>query len=98
MTVPDSLRERMELYKGTGRIRIRSGELFTDLSWFYIFEGLGLHPVTYDPLLDVIPEARLREILGSMARATGAVVKGAPPHDDYFKAGAAASSREPAAS
>jgi tryptophan halogenase len=93
MAVPDSLRERIELYEASGRIRIRSGELFTDLSWFYVFEGLGLRPVSYDPLLDVVPERKLREILVSMARATGAVIKSAPSHDSYFNADAAASSR-----
>jgi tryptophan halogenase len=31
MSIPDSLRERIELYEGTGRIRPRAGELFTDL-------------------------------------------------------------------
>ena len=87
MPLPDTLRERIELYKGTGRIRIRAGELFTDLSWFYIFEGLGVRPASYDPLLDVIPEGKLREILGSMASATVAATKGAPSHDSYFKAG-----------
>src|SRR6185369_11035071 len=76
MPLPDTLRERIELYKGTGRIRIRAGELFTDLSWFYIFEGLGVRPASYDPLLDVIPEGKLREILASMARATVAATKG----------------------
>jgi tryptophan halogenase len=85
MVLPDSLRERIELYRGTGRIRPRAGELFTDLSWFYIFEGLGVRPAAFDPLLDVIPDAKLAEILGSMARSTAAVVAHAPSHDSYFK-------------
>jgi tryptophan halogenase len=85
MTVPDSLRERLEVYKGTGRIRIRSGELFTDLSWFYIFEGLGVRPAGYDPLLDVVPDGKLAEILASLARDTAAAVKAAPSHDSYFQ-------------
>jgi tryptophan halogenase len=98
MSIPDSLRERMDLYEGSGRIRIRSGELFTDLSWFYIFEGLGVRPATYDPLLDIIPEARFREILVSLAGATGAVVKAAPSHDSYFNAGTAAAGGDSAVS
>jgi tryptophan halogenase len=84
MAIPDSLRERIELYCGTGRIRVRAGELFTDLSWFYIFEGLGLRPASYDPLLDLIRVEQLREILGSMAAATAALARTAPPHDSYF--------------
>ena len=86
MTVPDSLRERIELYRATGRIRVRSGELFTDLSWFYIFEGLGVRPSSYDPLLDVVGVAQLRDILASLAAGTATVARSAAPHDSYFPA------------
>ncbi len=93
MPIPDSLRERIDLYRGTGRIRPRSGELFTDLSWFYIFEGLGARPASYDPLLDVIPVPKLSEILASIATANAAIARTAPRHDSYFRADAAAASR-----
>jgi tryptophan halogenase len=84
MTIPDSLRERIELYRATGRIRVRSGELFTDLSWFYIFEGLSVRPASYDPLLDVVGTDQLRDILASLAASTAAAARTAPPHDSYF--------------
>src|SRR6202035_2380761 len=54
MKLPDSLVQRIELYQRTGRIRVKAGELFTDLSWFYIFEGIGVTPESYDPLMDVV--------------------------------------------
>ena len=88
MIIPDSLRERIELYRATGRIRVRAGELFTDLSWFYIFEGLGVRPLSYDPLLDVVGISQLREILGSLAASTAAAARAAPSHDSYFPAAA----------
>ncbi len=81
MAIPDTLRQRIEMYSRTGRIRVRAGELFTDLSWFYIFEGLGVRPDNYDPLLDVLTVAQLREILASMASATAEVTRNAPSHD-----------------
>lgn len=87
MPIPDSLRERIELYRRTGRIRCRAGELFTDLSWFYIFEGLGVRPDSYDPLMDVVPQHRLREIMSSMSSVTAKAVRAAPPHDSFFAAG-----------
>jgi tryptophan 7-halogenase len=89
MSIPDTLRQRIELYRRTGRIRWRSGELFTDLSWFYIFEGLGVRPDSYDPLLEVVPVDKLSEILASIANSTAAVAKSAPSHDSYFAARAA---------
>jgi tryptophan 7-halogenase len=86
MAIPDSLRQRIELYRRTGRIRWRAGELFTDLSWFYIFEGLGVRPDSYDPLLDVVAVSKLNEIFASLASATAAVAKSARAHDGFFAA------------
>jgi tryptophan halogenase len=90
MALPDSLLEQIELFRHTGRIRIKPGELFTDLSWFYIFDGLGVRPETYDPLLDVVTLPQLRNILSSMATATAAAARAASSHDSHFAAGPAA--------
>jgi tryptophan 7-halogenase len=84
MPIPESLRQRIEMYRRTGRVRVRSGELFTDVSWFYIFEGMGVRPQAYDPLLDVVTDTQLREILDSMASSNAAVVRNAPSHDSHF--------------
>jgi tryptophan halogenase len=88
MKLPDSLSERIELYKRTGRVRVKPGELFTDLSWFYIFEGMGIRPDRHDPLMDVVSMAQLRDILSSLAQATANAARPAPSHDSYFAAGA----------
>jgi tryptophan halogenase len=84
MKLPDSLVQRIELYRRTGRIRVKAGELFTDLSWFYIFEGMGVRPQSYDPLLDVVPLPQLRDILSSLAQATAVAAQAAPSHDSHF--------------
>jgi tryptophan 7-halogenase len=84
MALPDTLRQRIELYRGTGRVRWRAGELFTDTSWFYIFEGLGVYPAHYDPLLDVVTLDKLEEILAALADGTAALRRAAPLHDSYF--------------
>jgi tryptophan halogenase len=84
MQLPDSLSRRIELYRRTGRVRPQSRELFTDLSWFYIFDGMGMTPESHDPLIDVVPMAAMREILGSMAEATAKALLVARSHDSYF--------------
>ena len=86
MELPDSLQERIELYRATGRIRVKAGELFTDLSWFYIFEGMGIEPAAYDPLADVVPMDRLEEIFAALRREVAAAAASAPTHDSYFAA------------
>jgi tryptophan halogenase len=82
--LPDSLRERIELYRETGRVRTLPGELFTDVSWFYIADGLGLRPDGHDPLMDVVESRRLGEILAKIAADTRLAAEASPSHDRYF--------------
>ena len=84
--VPDTLAERLEAYRATGRIRPRPGELFSDLSWFYVLDGLGITPRAYDPLLDVVPSAQFAGILARMAAETVEACRRAPPHDAQLPA------------
>ena len=84
MKLPDSLTARIELYRETGRIRAEARELFTDMSWFYIFEGLGLRPKRYDPLLDVVSHEQLRGLLTSLSQSIRVLTQAAPTHDSYF--------------
>jgi len=84
MSLPDTLSSRIEEYRQAGRIRTRPGELFTDLSWFYILEGMGVRPRAYDPLSDVVRPAQFAGMLAAHARAVGEAVYVAPLHDSYF--------------
>ena len=78
---PDSLLSRMEGYVRTGRVKPAPGELFTDLSWFYVFEGMGVRPQAYDPLMDVVRPEQLRAMLERLSAETAAAVSRAPTHD-----------------
>ena len=84
MTLPDSLAERIETYRANGRLPNRPGELFTDHSWFYIYEGMGLTPERFDPLMDVVGRDQLRDILDGLAGEAAAAIRAAKPHDSYF--------------
>jgi tryptophan halogenase len=98
MKLPDSLLTRIALYKGTGRIRPKPKELFTDLSWFYIFQGLGVSPLAYDPLVAGPNFAQVLEIMQTLRRQVAHDVGDAPSHDSYFAAAAAAVPPVPAPS
>jgi len=84
MELPDSLAARIALYKESGRVRTRQGDLFTDLSWFYVFDGMGIDPAATDPLAEVVGDQCLRGILDELAAHTAAALRQAPPHDSYF--------------
>ncbi len=88
MPIPDSLSQRIELYRETGRIRQQAGDLFTDLSWFYILEGMGVVPKSHDPLVDLMQPGQLKSALASVAAAVSASARTAPSHDSHFSPGA----------
>jgi len=79
--LPDRLAERIELYRACGRADAKPGELFTDLSWFYIFEGMGVRPKAYDPLVDASNFDQVRSILPDLAARIEAVVAQSPTHE-----------------
>jgi tryptophan halogenase len=85
--LPQTLVQRIELYQGTGRIRARAGELFTDLSWFYVFAGLGLRPAAPDPLIDATARAGAQRLIQALQQNIAREVRGAPSHESYFAAG-----------
>jgi tryptophan halogenase len=84
MRLPASLSERIELYRATGRIRHKTSDLFTDLSWYYVLEGMGVTPTAYDPLMDIINPGQLKQILANISREVSAAAMVAPSHDSYF--------------
>lgn len=52
MKVPDSLAEKMALYRSGGRIYRDNGELFGEVSWLSVLLGQGIAPNDYNPLVD----------------------------------------------
>jgi tryptophan halogenase len=84
--LPESLRQRIDLYRGTGRIRPDPRELFTDLSWFFIFEGLGVEPASLDPLIDEAAFARAWPLMLAIRTDIEREARTAPSHDSYFAA------------
>ncbi len=86
MPIPDSLAERIELYRGTGRVFQRRYELFVDLSWFWILEGMGVVPRGYDPLVDSVDFEQVKRMMVATHQKVVTDVNAAPSHDSFFVA------------
>ncbi|MHB8813907.1 MAG: tryptophan halogenase family protein [Steroidobacteraceae bacterium] len=82
--LPESLEQRIALYRGTGRIRPNPRELFTDLSWFFVFDGLGVEPASLDPLIAEAVFARASPVMSGIRAEIERAVRAAPSHDSYF--------------
>ena len=87
---PDSLNARIALYEDAGTIRSGARDLFTEASWFYVFDGMGVTPRRSDPLLTAIAPARLEAMLAAISRDAMAGGGVAMPHAGMFPAAQAA--------
>lgn len=85
MALPDSLTQRIELFKQTGALSIRPGELFSDVAWLQVLIGQGMHPEHYHPLADAIAKNELDEFLASIASIQQQYVTHLPTHDAYLQ-------------
>ncbi|AQT60646.1 tryptophan halogenase family protein [Cellvibrio sp. PSBB023] len=84
MPLPDSLRERIELFKAHGIVREEHDELFRSTSWQSVFEGMGIRPAKYSPRVDNIELAQITEKLALARSAILNMVKTLPTHDEYL--------------
>ena len=84
IALPDDLRERIDIYRRTGRIFQRRHELFVELSWFFVMHGMGLVPQSYDPLVDTADWEQVKQVMAGMRRRVAAEVAACPTHDSFF--------------
>lgn len=63
MPIPDSLANRIELFKTQGRIFRNNDELFTDLGWLQVLVGQGILPQGHSPVADTISDQQCDKFL-----------------------------------
>jgi len=81
--IPDSLQERIDLYRGYGRIFRREDELFSAVSWTSVFEGKNHHAAGPDPITAGMPIDRIERTLSKQRQIIADAVKTMPPHADF---------------
>ncbi|WP_183943568.1 tryptophan halogenase family protein [Sphingomonas sp. BK580] len=85
MNVPETLRRRMALFAGKGRVFRDTAELFTTPSWVAVGLGQGLMPADYEPAVDALDEVKVAAALRQMHAACAAAVATLPTHADYLR-------------
>jgi tryptophan halogenase len=84
MAVPDSLAERLELFRASGRFFVHGkAELFREESWVQVLIGQGMQ-MQYDPMVDMIDESELARFMDHVAEVIGDVADSMPSHADYI--------------
>lgn len=90
LEIPDSLRERMELFKQNGRFIKRDEELFVD-SWLQVMIGQGLVPDAYSKIVDEMDPEQLKKFLTQIEEDLSKRVQALPTHLEYINANCKAS-------
>lgn len=84
MAVPDSLAERLDLFRASARFFIHGkAELFREESWAQVLIGQGL-PMAYDPMVDMIAEGEMLRFLDDVVEVTEAVANAMPGHAEFI--------------
>lgn len=88
--LPQSLRQRIELFADSGRLTVGDDEFCGVDGWLSVLLGQGVSPRTYDPLADVTPLATTRGALAHMAGEMRAQATKMPLHRAFIAASGAA--------
>jgi tryptophan 7-halogenase len=84
MAVPDTLTEKLDLFRSQGQVLREADELFTEPGWVQVMIGQHIIPAKWHPLAEAISENDLAEFMqlveGSYARAAAAL----PGHGDWL--------------
>ncbi|WP_298091367.1 tryptophan halogenase family protein [uncultured Sphingomonas sp.] len=80
MAIPDTLAEKIALFREKGRIFRYDDELFAVPSWVAVMIGQNIIPDGYDPIVDALDEDRVADALRQMRRANATLARTLPPH------------------
>lgn len=85
MDIPDTLRQRIEIFNEEAQAYQAGGELFRVDSWVQVMMGQGIMPKSYHPFARLMPEANLRDFLRQMKAQVAQAVDKLPEHDAFVK-------------
>ena len=85
MDIPDSLAERLELFRSSGRFFVHGkAELFREESWVQVLIGQGL-PMRYDPMVDMVPDDEALGYLRDIEEVIADCSESMPTHAEFIE-------------
>ncbi|WP_299192271.1 tryptophan halogenase family protein [uncultured Erythrobacter sp.] len=85
MDVPDTLTEKVEIFKANGQIFREEDELFTDTSWAAVMMGQGIHMGGHNPMAESIDTPQTRKEIDEMEQSIRFLVQHMPGHGEYLQ-------------
>jgi tryptophan halogenase len=85
MSIPDSLRHRLELFRESGRVFKPQDDVFAENSWVQVMMGQGITPEQYHPIVDTMADGELQSFLQSLEGNAKQLVAQLPAHGEFVK-------------
>jgi len=84
MEIPESLKQRLDLFKETGRVFTTEGELFRVDSWVQVMLGQGVYPEQYHQIAAIMKQHELERFLGDIRQTIDKAIAGLPSHQSFL--------------
>ncbi len=84
MEIPESLKQRLDLFKETGRVFTTEGELFRVDSWVQVMLGQGIYPEQYHQIAAIMKQHELERFLGDIRQTIDKAIAGLPSHQSFL--------------
>jgi len=84
MEIPDSLKQRLDLFEDTGRIFTTEGELFRVDSWAQVMLGQGVNPKQYHQIAAIMKQHELERFLADIRQTIDKAITGLPSHQSFL--------------
>lgn len=84
MSIPDTLRHKIDHFARYGRLVCGSDDLFQSSNWLAVFTGQHVEPQRYDPLADSRDIEGVRRQLAGIRRVISAAADSMPTHAEFM--------------
>jgi tryptophan 7-halogenase len=88
---PDSLQERIDLFRSFGRLLREDNELFPLQSWLYVFVGQDIMPQSDDPLVNILDPRMIVDNLADIRKVIRKCAEVMPTHEEFIRQNCSAS-------
>ncbi|MFT7431145.1 MAG: tryptophan halogenase, partial [Colwellia sp.] len=84
MDVPESLMNKIKLFKKTGKVFCQPDDLFTETAWQQVMIGQGNIPEDHHPLVDTLSEEQVGDLMKNLKILINRTIDKMPSHDNFL--------------
>ena len=83
MSIPDSLRNKIDLFENNGRVFREANEMFSEISWVEVMLGQHVVPRGYHPLVDALDKQKIVDFMRGIEGTMKRCIEVMPTHAEF---------------